>query len=92
MPVAKAPRRVWAKDSEQNEIVAVDQFGLLDESEDALDLTRRPACNLSCVRARVIRETARYLSPFARNTADDVTTLKVARDLEHADRQQALAT
>ena len=77
--------------SAQHEVVAVDQFGLLDEAQDGSDLGGGTAHDAARLGARIVDEAAGDLAIVRPEAGHDFTALELAHHLHDPDRQQALA-
>ena len=69
----------------------MDELRLIHVAEDRFDLAGGAAHDPARLLGGVVREAARHLAAVGIDDADDFAALELARYLDDADRQQALA-
>src|SRR5712691_10728007 len=84
--------RIWRDLLEQDKIVPVDQFRLVDIAEYRLDFARRPAGDASGFLRVVVDQPTRDLGAFRRDASDHCAALEFALHALDPDGQEALTS
>src|SRR6266849_794005 len=84
--------RIWRDLLEQDKVVPVDQFRLVDVAEYRLDFARRPASNAPGFLRVVVDQSTRYLGAFRGEASDHCAALEFTVHAFDPDRQEALAS